>query len=182
MGSIAAQPAVYQIANYNVHPPPKLTLSKPIETDQDVSVHLVEVTSGYELSGTENSLKFPLTKIPIEGFQAGTLRSFKKGGNSLQFTGLKLNKMGKIKNELRQHHVLKCEQFLVRFRLAAKTWDSVAFKLVSSCTQLPSDLKYAVRPSKRPHAGSSRDQSSPNPQHGWGGSLQSSNSFEEYDS
>jgi hypothetical protein len=80
-----------------------------------------------------------------EGFQTAITRSLKPGGNCLIFTGLKLNKMGKIKNELRQHHIMRFDKFLIRFRLGKQTWDSQHFKLVSSCTQLPSELKEVVR-------------------------------------
>lgn len=95
-----------------------------------VTANLVEVNSGYEMA---------------EGFQTTITRTLKPGGNCLIFTGLKLNKMGKIKNELRQHHIMRFDKFLIRFRLGKQTWDSQSFKLVSSCTQLPSELKEIVR-------------------------------------
>lgn len=128
--SISVHPANYQIANYNVHPSPKIVLSKPTPVEHTVNAALVELASGYELD---------------EGFQTPPQKLLKPGGNCLIFSGLKLNKMGKIKNELRQHHIMRFDKFIIRFRLGKFTLDSQPFKLLSSCTQLPPDVKDVVR-------------------------------------
>lgn len=49
--TITIQPAIYQIANYNIHPPPKLVLKDPIAIDQSITVLMVELNSGLELHG-----------------------------------------------------------------------------------------------------------------------------------
>jgi hypothetical protein len=77
------QPAKYQIANYNVHPPPAMAVDIPLNTNHTVYLHLVEVT----------------TKIAINGgFQGGDVRVLRGGQQTIYFTGLKLSKMGPIKN------------------------------------------------------------------------------------
>jgi hypothetical protein len=76
-----------------------------------------------------------------EGFQAGETKVIKEGGNFLVYTGLKINKMGRIKNELRQMNIVKYELFFIRFRIGNQYWDSRSFRLVSSCTQLPKEVR-----------------------------------------
>jgi len=143
--TISVQPAVYQIANYNVHPAPKVSLESTFPVSLSITVALVETNLNLELK---------------EGFQAGHIRTLRAGGNCIHFTGLKLSKMGKIKGELRQKNIKQMDRFHIRFIIGPKTWDSTPFRLVSSCTQLPKDIRETVRPPKRPH---SSDSASGNP-------------------
>jgi len=121
---IRSNPETHQIANYNVYPAPAIALEKVMSSAQTVTAHLVDNQSMVELQ---------------EGFQSGFRRLMKEGGNYLVFTGLKINKMGRIKNELRQKQVMKFENFQIRFRIGSEYWDTTPFKLVSSCTQLPKE-------------------------------------------
>jgi len=133
---IRSNPETHQIANYNVYPAPAVALEKPISVCQTVMAHLVENLSMTELQ---------------EGFQSGYRRVLKEGGNYLVFSGLKINKMGRIKNELRQKQIMKFDSFHIRFRIGNEFWDTTPFKLVSSCTQLPKEIRAKVRPSKKAH-------------------------------
>jgi len=133
---IRSNPETHQIANYNVYPAPSIALEKGITKTETVLASLVDNHSGVELQ---------------EGFQSGFRRIIKQGGNFLVFTGLKINKMGRIKNELRQKQIMKFDSFQIRFRIGSEHWDSTPFKLVSSCTQLPKEIRSKVRPSKKAH-------------------------------
>jgi len=133
---IRSNPETHQIANYNVYPAPSIALEKGITKTETVVASLVDNHSGVELQ---------------EGFQSGFRRIIKQGGNYLVFTGLKINKMGRIKNELRQKQIMKFDSFQIRFRIGTEFWDSTPFKLVSSCTQLPKETRSKVRPSKKSH-------------------------------
>jgi hypothetical protein len=130
---LRAEPEAYQIANYNVYPAPALSIERGMPITETVIATLVETGNMYEMK---------------EGFQAGETKVIKEGGNFLVFTGLKINKMGRIKNELRQMQIVKYDMFFIRFRIGTHYWDSRSFKLVSSCTQLPKEIRSRVRPSK----------------------------------
>lgn len=128
------QPACYQIANYNVHPPPKIFLSHSIPATLTVEIILVEDATGLQIR---------------KGFQTGDTKTLRAGGNCVHFTGLKLAKIGHIKAQLRQQNLKQTSGFRLRIDILEKHWDSNPFKLVSSCTQLPENLKESVRPPKR---------------------------------
>jgi hypothetical protein len=141
---LRAEPETYQIANYNVYPAPALSIERGMPSTETVVATLVETGNMYEMK---------------DGFQAGETKVIKEGGNFLVFTGLKINKMGRIKNELRQMQIVKYDMFFIRFRIGGRYWDSRSFKLVSSCTQLPKEIRSRVRPSKS--AAVSNDDSAP---------------------
>jgi len=130
---LRAEPETFQIANYNVYPAPALSIERGMPSTETVVATLVETGNMYEMR---------------EGFQASETKVIKEGGNFLVFTGLKINKMGRIKNELRQMQIVKYDMFFIRFRIGTHYWDSRKFKLVSSCTQLPKEIRSRVRPSK----------------------------------
>jgi len=135
--AISAQPASYQIANYNVYP----TLSFAFQIDPPVPqlarISLVETESGYEFK---------------RGFQSNVTWTLnpKEEKNTIQFSGLKLNKMGILKEEMRVKH-LKEYNFKIRVRVDGKMWESASFKIVSNCAQLPKEVRDFVRPSKKPN-------------------------------
>jgi hypothetical protein len=128
------QPACFQIANYNVHPTPSILLSVPLSTQKEVVAVLVESSTNTELE---------------EGFQTGSTRTIRAGANTLQFSGLKLNNMRSIKNEMRNKKLMRMEKFFIRIKLENQTIETQSFKMVSSCTQLPKDIRDAVRPVKK---------------------------------
>jgi len=132
--TIRSHPENHQIANYNVYPAPVIALAKGLGASETMTALMVEGSSNYELQ---------------EGFQSGHVRVIKEGGNYIVFNGLKINKMGTVKKELRQHQIMKFDFFIIRFRMAGYSWDSRPFRLVSSCTQLPKEVRSRVRPSKR---------------------------------
>jgi hypothetical protein len=70
------------------------------------------------------------------------------GTKVVYFTGLKLSKMGKIKNDLEYAKVPQLESFYIKFVLGNKQASSNAFKIVSSTTMLPKEVREAVRPKK----------------------------------
>ena len=57
--------------------------------------------------------------------------------------------MNKIKNDLQRHNLKKVDTFYLKFTIGSKSWNTDCFKLVSSCTQLPENLREAVRPPKK---------------------------------
>jgi len=90
------------------------------------------------------------------GFQSGDVRVLRAGHTTLYFTGLKLNKMGPIKTELQLRDYKRIPtSFCIQFKFGNKIIFSEPFKLVSSCAQLPQDVRDIVRPTKRSTRGSS---------------------------
>jgi len=129
--SINTQPASYQVANYNVYPCISLSFSKPLTTQLTVSANLM-------VSGTDMEL--------LSGLQAGHLKKVVASASIIQFVGLKINKMGKIKNELAQRNAKHPESFYLQFRIGSRRVNTTSFKMVSSTSQLPEDVKKTVRP------------------------------------
>jgi len=132
---IITQPVSYQIANYNIHPPPALTVDRSIT--QNITVHAQLV---------ENDRK----TVVDGGFQSGDVRVLRAGHTTLYFTGLKLNKMGPIKTELHFRDYKRIPTtFCIQFKVGARCIYSEPFKLVSSCAQLPHEIRDIVRPTKK---------------------------------
>eukprot|EP01119_Soliformovum_irregulare_P012589 TRINITY_DN3276_c0_g1_i1.p1 TRINITY_DN3276_c0_g1~~TRINITY_DN3276_c0_g1_i1.p1 ORF type:complete len:227 (+),score=69.43 TRINITY_DN3276_c0_g1_i1:518-1198(+) len=131
---LGAQPAKYQIANYNIHPPPSIFIEKPFDENLTIYAQLVDCHTMTVVSG---------------GFQSGDSRFLRAGQKTLYFTGLKLSKMAPIKTEL---HLRTSKQmnsnFCLKFKVGEKIILSDQFKLVSSCSQLPADIRDLVRPKK----------------------------------
>ena len=50
MGSILSQPAEFQVANYNIHPPPTVSLDKPFEHNETIYAYLMEASTGLVIS------------------------------------------------------------------------------------------------------------------------------------
>lgn len=137
--TIDAQPASYQISNYNVYPPPKIFFNQELIKDEELKVSLVESTSDFKIK---------------QGFQTGNTRALKSGGNCLVLSGLKLSKMRQIKTELRQNNINRWDTFCIRIEIGNKSWDTFPFKLISNCNQLPLEIKEAVRPAKKQNVAS----------------------------
>jgi len=132
---LTTQPAKFQIANYNIHPAPSMTIDTPLNGNHTVYAHLVEYVSKTIVNG---------------GFQSGDVRVLRSGQQTLYFTGLKLNKMGPIKTELHfQNSRQLNSEFCVQFKIGTRTFYSSPFKLVSSCSQLPQEIRENVRPTKK---------------------------------
>jgi len=132
----SSQPAPVQIANYNIQPAPILSISEALTSNETIHVYLVEGTCETALNG---------------GFQAGEVRVLRAGQTSVTFAGLKLSKMGPIKSELNfaNSRVLHSEFFL-KFMMGNAVLQSTPFRLVSSCSQMPQELRENVRPPKKP--------------------------------
>jgi len=138
---VVTQPVGYQIANYNIHPPPALSLDRAIAANLTIHAQLVESEKRTVVDG---------------GFQSGDVRVLRGGHTTLYFTGLKLNKMGPIKTELQLRDYKRIPtSFCIQFKIGNKIIFSEPFKLVSSCAQLPQDVRDIVRPTKRASRGSS---------------------------
>ena len=150
--SITSQPAKFQVANYNIHPPPSLTIDTPSSSSHTVYMSLVEVTTKRIVQG---------------GFQTGDVRVLRSGQQTLYFTGLKLSKMGPIKEEL---HIQNTRQltsdFCIQFKIGSRVFFSTPFKLVSSCSQLPKDIREYVRPPKKSGMRRSRSNQDPSSEEG----------------
>lgn len=85
------------------------------------------------------------------GFQAGEVRVLRAGQTSVSFAGLKLAKMGPIKSELNfaNSRVLQSD-FCLKFQIGMTVIHSSSFRLVSSCSQMPQEVRDTVRPPKKP--------------------------------
>ena len=74
--------------------------------------------------------------------------------SKVSFPGLKLNKMGLLKEQLHQRQLnVKKSTFCIRFTIKEMTLESAVFRIVSSFSQLPKDLqtkRYARGTSKQP--------------------------------
>eukprot|EP01114_Cavostelium_apophysatum_P001885 TRINITY_DN11656_c0_g1_i2.p2 TRINITY_DN11656_c0_g1~~TRINITY_DN11656_c0_g1_i2.p2 ORF type:complete len:128 (-),score=34.58 TRINITY_DN11656_c0_g1_i2:247-630(-) len=79
----------------------------------------------------------------------GEVRVLRAGHDMLHFTSLKLNKMGPIKNGLNWKKTNKMTaEFFLEFRIGNRTIVTTPFKLASSCSQLPREVRKQVRPMK----------------------------------
>jgi hypothetical protein len=73
-----------------------------------------------------------------------------EGQKSVVFNALKLAKIGPIKSELQCPSTRTIsENFLIRFVLGDNVAESRTFQLVSSCSQMPQDLRDKLRPNKK---------------------------------
>jgi len=132
---VLTQPAKYQIANYNINPAPAISLEMNFPSQETINAILIETTS-----------KLPV----ISGFQTGEIRVFRGGSKMVYFTGLKLNKMAPIKSDLSNRNIKVADTtFCIRFSIGSTVWFSDSFKIVSSCSQLPVEIRNSVRPSKK---------------------------------
>jgi len=132
------QPASFQIANYNVHPPLAMYYTLVSATPVTAEVSLVETTTKQELRNA---------------FQSTSSFTVQPRSNMLQLNGLKLKKMGTLKSELKTKH-LKDQQFVILVRIGDQTWETSPFKIVSNCNQLDPEVRNSVRPTKRPYSSS----------------------------
>jgi hypothetical protein len=131
---MSIQPETYQIANYNIYPSPQITFDRELDRDTVITVSLMEndthsvVTQGFRNSDSSRELRV--------GVQAKT------------FTGLKLSKKSAIKSYLKQLKLKKPNQvtFCIRFTINNVHCYSRSFKILSSCSQLPPQLRDTVRP------------------------------------
>lgn len=145
---VVTQPVGYQIANYNIHPPPALAVDRAITQNITIHAQLVENDKRTVVDG---------------GFQSGDVRVLRAGHTTLYFTGLKLNKMGPIKTELHFRDYKRIPtNFCIQFKIGNRCIYSEPFKLVSSCAQLPQEVRDIVRPTKKTSANGSPE--SPEPQ------------------
>lgn len=132
--SLVSQPAKFQIANYNIHPPPSLLFTQPFNGNATICVQLVDCSSG---------------TVMEEGFQSGDTKFIRAGQNTIYFTSLKLNKMAPIKTELHFRNSKQMNNsFCLLFRIGETKLHSERFRIVSSCSQLPYDVRDQVRPKK----------------------------------
>lgn len=137
---VITQPVAYQIANYNIHPPPALAVDRSITQNITIHAQLVENDKRTVVAG---------------GFQSGDVRVLRAGHTTLYFTGLKLNKMGPIKTELHFRDYKRIpSNFCIQFKIGQRCIYSEPFKLVSSCAQLPQEVRDIVRPTKKTSNGS----------------------------
>jgi len=132
---VLTQPVGFQIANYNIHPPPALAVDRAITQNITIHAQLVENEKRTVVDG---------------GFQSGDVRVLRAGHTTLYFTGLKLNKMGPIKTELHFRDYKRIPTtFCIQFKIGNRIIYSDPFKLVSSCAQLPQEVRDVVRPTKK---------------------------------
>jgi len=137
LATLVSQPAKFQIANYNINPAPAMSLDGTIPANETIHAALIETTSGMIVCG---------------GFQSGDIRVYRGGSKMVYFTGLKLNKMAPIKADLSSRNIKVSDTtFCVRFSIGRRDWTTETFKIVSSCSQLPNEIRNAVRPAKRPY-------------------------------
>jgi len=139
----SSQPAHYQIANYNVFPSIIISIDRVLSSEHTLYINLVESVSK-ELINT--------------GFVSGDVRLLRPGASKVKLSGLKLNKMGPIKAELQSKRAkMSNSEFRVRIKLGSKSIYSNPFKLFSSCSQLPEEVRGDVRPTKKSGSRKKRD-------------------------
>ena len=129
------QPAPWQIVAYNVTPAPLLRFSTPLIRSVCVTAYLIE-------SSTNHTLK--------TGFVSGNTKTAYSGTCSLAYSGLKLNKMIPIKNELEINYGIKVSDttFFIKFTCGDLEVCTQPFRLTSSCSMLRPDVRETVRPTK----------------------------------
>ncbi len=68
------------------------------------------------------------------------------GLTHVKFTGLKLNTMTKIKDQLKTHNIRHAKEYYICFTVGDLQIKTNSFKMVSTCRQIPQELRALVRP------------------------------------
>ena len=131
-----SQPASYQIANYNLHPTPVVNFDVTLPSNGTVTAVLVDGSNHTELPSGFQTGKIVCLRVCLRNFK-GQTRQVEAGTKVVYFTGLKLSKMGKIKNDLEYAKVPQPDSYYIKFVLGNKSVNSTTFKIVSSTTMLP---------------------------------------------
>jgi len=129
---VTVQPERFQIANYNVYAAPQITFNVPVPHNVIVTATLIE-------NQTQST-------VP-NGFLSGHIQEMPHGSQSKTFTSLKLCKKSHVKSYLKEKNLKHKEvTFCIRFSVGNLFWHSRSFRLLSSCSQLPTSERDAVRP------------------------------------
>ena len=115
------------IANYNVQPDIVIEVNTQVATEKIAKTELVEST----------------TKAVIhKGFKAGDIKPLRPDTKTINFHGLKLNRMGHMKEELSRMQINnKDASFCIKITIDDSVVYSEPFKFVSSFNQLPKDFQ-----------------------------------------
>lgn len=115
-----------------------MTSTVPLPKQCTVYTHLIDDT----------------TKTVVEcGFQSGDVKAMRAGQSFLPFSGLKLNKLGPIKQELNIKNASMLDHnFRIQFIVGSQILLTGPFQIVSSCSRVPEHLRDLVRPTKKTDA------------------------------
>lgn len=104
-----------------------------------------------------------LNVIVSTGFASGevkVMQTYDSNSSQVTFNGLKFSKMGVIKKELYFRASRLTHTFSIIFTIGDHLMRSNSFSLVSSCTQVPEDLRTSSRPRIKPKESNSTQQNS----------------------
>jgi hypothetical protein len=94
-----------------------------------------------------------LNVVVSTGFASGdvkVMQTYDSNSSQVTFNGLKFSKMGVIKKELYFRASRLTHTFSIIFTIGDHVMRSNSFSLVSSCTQVPEDLRTSSRPRIKP--------------------------------
>jgi len=129
---MSTQPEKYQIAGYNIYPPPQISFRSTLDANHTIYIELIENET---------------LSVIVGGFQTGGIQDVIKGTQTKSLNGLKLAKKGTIKESLRKRDVKpKNITFSIRFNVGTLRIHSRAFSVLSSINQIPPELRESVRP------------------------------------
>ena len=104
---------------------PSIISDDPVTNDLTATATLIETTTNTQVKS---------------GFRSGEAQVMRANSRVVQFSGLKLNKMGVLKIELSRLNLKTRDcTFLLRFTIGGHVLDSEPFRIVSSFSQLPTE-------------------------------------------
>jgi hypothetical protein len=134
VASVTKQPEQWQIAHYNVFPPPELTIETKLSKNERIHASLVEAESGIVLP---------------HAFTKGTQHAYLPGSKTYVFSGLKLSRLNLIQIDLEEKDLPKkgCN-FCIQFSIGTFTCKTSSFKIATTYQDLPAE-EHKKRPYKR---------------------------------
>jgi len=132
--TMQVQPAICQIAHYNIFPAPVVTIIHNLTLSEAFRAELVDAVTNTSIPG---------------GFITGDLQATLYGSTTVKFSGLKLARMSVLKKaDSTPGLPFRNRQFAIQFTCGSDICTSSSFTIVSNFPQLPPELQ-EQRPYKR---------------------------------
>jgi len=134
VASVTKQPEQWQIAHYNVFPPPEITIETKLSNNERIHATLIEAETGFVLQ---------------HAFTKGTQHAYLPGSKTYAFSGLKLSRLNLIQIDLEEKNLPKkgCN-FCIQFSIGSFTRRTNSFKIATTYQDLPAE-EQKKRPYKR---------------------------------
>jgi len=138
VAAVTKEPEHWQIAHYNIHPPPEVTIYAALANNERIYAVLVD-------SETSRPLPHALVK--------GNQHAYLSGTKTYIFSGLKLARLNVIQNDLEAEELpKKGGNFCIQFTVGNFTCKTTPFKIATTYQDLPVEEQ-----KKRPYKKETKD-------------------------